>query len=342
VSKVERLMNLTMALLGTPRPLTAAELRQRIPGYPPAEPSFRRAFERDKDALREMGIPLRRVVVPYSDPPVEGYQINEDEYYLRDPGFEPDELAALHLAVSAARLDASQGREALWKLGGIVAGADDLEPTDPPVDTLVELPNDTHLVPLFGAATDRRQVRLTYRGIDRHVDPYRLDFRRGRWYLTGFDHTRGEIRNFRLDRIEGDVEPGKPGSFERPPAAPGAGRPAEPWQFQDEAPVTARLLVDADQAAILARHLHIDDPDRPGETPGATIETQPDGSVVAEVIVTNWPAFRSFLLTFLEHAELLGPPALRADLVTWLDHVANPPPPPGEVPAGTDTASLAP
>src|SRR5262245_9551403 len=108
-----------MALLGTPRPLTAAELRERVPGYPGADAAFRRAFERDKDALREMGIPLTRAEIPFSDPPAEGYRIVDDDYYLRDPGLAPDELAALHLAASVARLDAGDGREALWKLGGI-------------------------------------------------------------------------------------------------------------------------------------------------------------------------------------------------------------------------------
>jgi predicted DNA-binding transcriptional regulator YafY len=312
VSKVERLLNLTMALLGTPRPLTATDLRDRVPGYPDTDASFRRAFERDKDALREMGIPLTRVEIPFTDPPTEGYRIAEDDYYLRDPGFEPDELAALHLAASVARLDAGDGREALWKLGGMVAGADDVGLPDPAAEALVEVPNDANLAPLFSAAVDRRRVELTYRATRRRIDPHRLDFRRGRWYLTGFDHHRGEERNFRLDRIDGDVAVvGAAGAFDRPSTAVPGG-PAEPWQFREEDPVTARLLVDADHAVWVRRHL--------GTAAGAVaLEERDDGSVVADVVVTNWPAFRSFVLTFLEHAEVLEPPALRADLVAWLE-----------------------
>ena len=59
-SKLERLLNLTAALLDTPRPLTAEQLRQRVPGYPSDAVAFHRAFERDTDDLRELGIPLRR------------------------------------------------------------------------------------------------------------------------------------------------------------------------------------------------------------------------------------------------------------------------------------------
>ena len=45
----------------------------------------------------------------------------------------------------------------------------------------------------------------------------------------------------------------------------------------------------------------------------------PDGSVVLAVRVTNRDAFRSFVLGFLDHAEVLGPAELRADLVEWLE-----------------------
>ncbi|MSW92769.1 MAG: DNA-binding transcriptional regulator, partial [Actinobacteria bacterium] len=68
ISKLERLLNLTAALLATARPLTAEQLRGRLEGYPDADASFRRAFERDKDDLRQMGIPITIAEVPGSDP----------------------------------------------------------------------------------------------------------------------------------------------------------------------------------------------------------------------------------------------------------------------------------
>ena len=73
--------------------------------------------------------------------------------------------------------------------------------------------------------------------------------------------------------------------------------------------VTAQLLVDADQAGWAEGHV--------GR--GAVVERRDDGAVVLSVRVTNRDALRSFVLGFLDHAELLGPPELRADLVSWLE-----------------------
>jgi predicted DNA-binding transcriptional regulator YafY len=41
--------------------------------------------------------------------------------------------------------------------------------------------------------------------------------------------------------------------------------------------------------------------------------------VVLAVSVTNRPAFRSFVLGFLDHAQVLGPAELRAEMVEWLE-----------------------
>jgi predicted ArsR family transcriptional regulator len=55
VHRLERLINLVAALLQAERPLTAEELRNRLPGYAEDHGAFRRAFERDKEALRDLG-----------------------------------------------------------------------------------------------------------------------------------------------------------------------------------------------------------------------------------------------------------------------------------------------
>ena len=118
--KLERLLNVTAALLETRRPLTAEDIRKRIPGYPDRDDAFRRAFERDKDDLREMGIPLEVVPVDGTNPPISGYVIPPDRYYLADPGLDPDELAALQMAAVMIRLGDSDADEldAVRKLGG--------------------------------------------------------------------------------------------------------------------------------------------------------------------------------------------------------------------------------
>ena len=56
----EREINLLLALRNTAEGLTAAEIIKRVSGYNPAGGgSARRMFERDKDILRQIGVPLR-------------------------------------------------------------------------------------------------------------------------------------------------------------------------------------------------------------------------------------------------------------------------------------------
>ncbi len=300
MAKLERLLKLMAELLETERPLTAEDLRARIEGYPEAGPSFRRAFERDKDDLREMGVPISLEPVPGSDPPVDGYRIRKDEYYLPDPGLEPDELAALHLAASAVRVEGLSGAQAIRKLGGAA---------DPVGEELLTVPADPRLGSLFQALSGRCVTTFDYRGSRREVEPARLDMQRGRWYLSGFDRSRNDDRHFRLDRIDGAVTVGPPGGYVR--TEPAKGIRLQPWELGDASPRTARVRIDGPQAAWAEQHLDL------------PVTALDDGSIVVEFPVTNDDAFRSTVLGFLEHAEILEPQDLRDDLVAWLEAIAG-------------------
>ena len=300
MSRTERLVKLIAALLTTERPLTADEIHERVEGYPPERASFRRQFERDKETLREQGVPIHLEPIETADGSrAEGYRIPKDEYYLPDPGLTADELAALHLAATAVHLEGGPGASGLWKLGGTV-------PVEGPRPPVAALPGTEQLAPLFGAIAARRPVTFRYRGEERAVDPHRLSFRNGHWYLAGFDHARGEARSYRLDRFESAVVAGDPGAFV-PPAA--LDEPSPPWLLGEDEPVTASLLIDANQAGWAIDQMGDD----------AVVERRPDGGAVLAVPVTNRDAFRSFVLGFLDHAEVLGPADLRAELVAWLE-----------------------
>ncbi len=305
MNRLERLINLVAALLDASRPLSAEDLRQRVPGYPEDKATFRRAFERDKETLRDMGVPVVTEVIDPAEPGGLGYRIKKEDYYLADPGLAADELAALHLAASAVHLEGADGVGALWKLGGEVA-------EEGPTTPMAALPGEVHLATLFAAISERRRVEFGYRGRARRVEPHRLSFRNGHWYLAGRDTDADDDRSFRLDRIESDVDLGAtPAAFDRAPLNPTT--TPSPWETGDDPAVTARLLVDADQAAWATGHLGAD----------AVEERRPDGSVVVAVRVTNRAAFRSFVLGFLDHAEILGPADLRADMVNWLEALCH-------------------
>ena len=79
----------------------------------------------------------------------------------------------------------------------------------------------------FAAVAERRPVTFGYRSQGRRVDPWRLSYRKGQWYLSGFDHVRGEERLFRLDRVDGAIEGDGPRRVLRAPggAGDGAARP---------------------------------------------------------------------------------------------------------------------
>jgi proteasome accessory factor B len=306
MGKLERLLNLTALLLETRAPLSADDIRSRLEGYPESDDAFHRAFERDKEELRDMGVPLDVADIPGLYPPVTGYRIPKDRYYLRDPGLEPDELAALHLAASAVRLEGMPSLGGLLKLGGVVGGGDD------PGLGVGDLPGHEQLPALFDGVSSRLPVRFTYRGHQRTVDPYRLDFTRGHWYVSGFDHLRGAERSYRVDRIEGRAVRLDGPTFETPTTTvPGAR--LNPWELGEGTPLVAHVRVDAPQAAWAVQAAGED----------AVRERGADGSVVLELEVTNAAAFRSFVLGFLEHAEVLDPPELRDDVVGWVSELVR-------------------
>lgn len=303
IDRLERLTNLVANLLETRRALTLEEIVELVPGYPDDKASYRRQFERDKDTLRGIGIPLTIEAVE-SLGPEHGYRIRPEDYYLPELDLTTEERAALHIAVTAVQLDGGDSREALWKLGGVEGDA---------APALASLPTVPSLAPLFDAYRRRATVTFTHRGETRTVDPWGILFRRGHWYVVGYDHTREAPRSFRADRID-DVSPGRSGAFE-PPAdvEPGSLLRDDPWSFGIEPPIEARLLVDQLAAASVISEL--------GEE--AVIERRADGSAIVRLAVTHRPAFRSFVLGFLDHAEILEPAELRSDMTAWLREIAG-------------------
>ncbi|HWH30029.1 MAG TPA: WYL domain-containing protein [Mycobacteriales bacterium] len=216
--KTERLLNLVICLLATRRFLTVQQIRSAVPGYDQdTEDAFRRMFERDKDELRELGIPLETGTNSAAHDDEPGYRIARRDYELPDISLEADEAAAVGLAArlwQSAPLAGATG-SALMKLRA--AGV------DAPVAPALLEPRVAAGEPAFpacwDAVRDGRPVRFEYRPAGRPapevrtVEPWGVVSWRGRWYLVGFDTDRQAQRVFRLSRVVGDVQPaGEPGS----------------------------------------------------------------------------------------------------------------------------------
>lgn len=302
VSRIERLVNLTAALLAAQRPLSADDLKSRVPGYPDEKNGFRRQFERDKEVLRDLGLPLVTVVLASEVGESQvGYRIPADAYYLRDPGLDPDELSALHLATRIVQLDGLVGADAAWKLGPEAN-------IDATVAVSATIPGSDALAALFAAIAAGAAVAFTYRDEQRTVQPARLTFRNGHWYVAGHDASRNADRSFRVDRIESGIQ--QRVAFVDVPAPAVAGRAAfgRPWELGDADTVETTIRIDAGQAVWALAHLGSD----------ALVSRGDDGSCVVRLLVRNEDALRSFVLGFLDHAELIAPPYLRAQITEWL------------------------
>ena len=89
---LERLLNLVGLLLETRIPLTFEQIRETLEPYGQENvDSAKRMFERDKDILREYGVPLELVDTDVWGAE-QGYLIPKDAYYLAEIAFTPEEL----------------------------------------------------------------------------------------------------------------------------------------------------------------------------------------------------------------------------------------------------------
>lgn len=313
--KYERQLELLAALRTTSRPRRLWEIFDEVPGYGGEYESARRKFNRDKDDLLALGVPIR--TVEGSSPEETGYLIDERAYEFPSLDLDPEELAALHMALRTISIGVEDGQvdRVLWRLGGIVESEAATKTVEQLLGGVGELPAPPELFRMVRAVADRRVVTFDYETADgvvgsRKVEPWYVRFERGRWYLRGFDRERQDPRHYRFDRIRGEVKvtnlvPTRTPEKEKQGTA-------DPWEYGEGEPVMVDLWIDPALAPLLAPQLSAYS-SQPGDG-GGTVWTFP---------VNNWPAFRAFALTHLDRAEVLAPPQARADMIEWLEAVAG-------------------
>ena len=318
--KTERLLGLVVCLLSTRRYLTAEQIREAVPGYPEQDDLFKRMFERDKEDLRDLGVPLETGVNhPFDDDT--GYRIRQQAYQLPELRLEADEAAVLGLAARVWRRAELAGAAAGALLKLRAAGIDtsgldgsDERPSPHGIEPRLGTPEPA-FGPLWEAVRDRRPVTFSYRAAGRsdpqrrELEPWGVVNRHGRWYVAGRDRGREATRVFRLGRIAGPVKfCGPPGSVTVPDGAD-VREVVRDWDSAPALERTAVLRVRSGAGVGLRRHAVSVRPDETAGAAGWDLVTTHFADV-------GW--FADYAAWFGADAVVLDPPDLRDAVIRRL------------------------
>lgn len=339
VPKAERILNLISFLLAQREPVPISSIIGRVAGYDDGatRDSLLRRFERDKQVLRDMGVPVE-YDAPSSFSP-EGYRIPKETYYLGEVTL-PENGAQLLSSIFTAAQRGGPGeladdlRSALLKLG--------FEAGDDPAEALMADSNEDgpvlgqqidlkfgssaligrNLETIAEAVLRRKRVSMKYytihrdEVISREVDPYGMGYagqawNKGAWYLVGHCHLRDAPRVFKVDRIKGSVKIVKNASetpdFERPQGFQIREHLNKArWEMRELAaslggtPAKAedvRVRFPSGTAAAI-REL----------VPSAKVEVEDAQGTVLSFHVQERRAFCRFLMPYTTQLEVLSPP----------------------------------
>lgn len=303
----ERLFSLVLALLATEQGLTKAEILSTVTGYAARferasdRANLERQFERDKEDLRDLGVPLETVDErgAEGDTKLQRYRIPPARYQLPDDiEFSAEEYALLTLAAQVWREGSlsTDSRRALTKLQSLGLRIDDavigFAPTIRTRDPAHE--------PLSSAIDRGQQVSFDYlkpgqpAAESRVVSPLALVYHEGRWHLHAHDDRVDAARTFLLRRIVGAVEQtGHPATRRPAPDEPARvlGELDELWR-STVATVSAR---EGTEAEVVMRN-------RQGTT-------ESDGALV--IHTTDLDILADELAAFGADVRVISPPSLR-------------------------------
>jgi proteasome accessory factor B len=343
ISKTQRWLDLIAYLAGRRVPVVVEELMEQIPAYTrawlggdaTARAGARRMFERDKDELRSLGIPLETVeyTISYGNERVEGYRLSRRDFYLPylrllAEGGEAEPAARglageVQLSAAEARLAldaldhvadlpafpfAREARSAFRKLSFDLrpdrfAAAPVLWLERPGTEELLE-----RVRTIGDALLARKRLRFTYHGIyrgettEREVEGYGLYFQRD-WYLAGHDLQREALRVFRVGRMEALV-PNRKAPKQPDYEIPSNFRLADhlvrrAWELGHAAPVAAEVRLRFPAALLVEK-----------EGAGELVRRDEDGAAVLRFAVQQVDPFLRWILSYGGEAEILGPPEL--------------------------------
>lgn len=350
ISKTQRWLDLIAYLAGRRLPVVVDEIMEHVPAYAAkwgtgeatAKATARRTFERDKDELRAVGIPIETVAFSMGPEMGEGYRLTRRDFYLpylrlvsgsspsaaRPYSTDPARVPEVEIAPEEARI----ARDALLRIASMPASpfvaearsalrklAFDLDLralSEAPVLAL-DRPGAAEVVERLRLLSDallaRKAVGFTYRGMyrgettRREVLPYGLFFSRD-WYLVGHDQLRDAVRVFRVARMEALER--NPSALKRPDyEVPSDFRLEDylsrsAWELGgEEEALAVEVLFRFPLSLWAERNCH-----------GELVEERPHGASVRRFAVHQTNPFVRWLLALAGEAEILSPRELADEL----------------------------
>ncbi len=223
--KSERLLNLYIMLLAQTRFVSKQDIRRAHYGEhndnTRGNEAFEKAFERDKDDLRELGVVIEVGSLDHYFEDEQGYRISPDTSSLPEIRFEADEAAVLGIAARAWEQHtlARATTEAMRKLAaqGVEVDTSRLDLVPPSLRA-----EEPAFDACWEATQKRRVITFDYRrpgqeAASRRLQPWGVVRSSGRWYVVGHDVDRQAERVFRLSRVQGKVTAvGKSAAYDVP------------------------------------------------------------------------------------------------------------------------------
>lgn len=326
--RTRRLVNLIALLLDAREGLSFEEIREALPGaYDGGYDAAIRRFERDKEDLLELGLPLVHPT-PDGDEDLGRYLVDRRAAFLPEIHFTPEEASVLLLAGSALlaqdefpyrrHLEMAIAKLRLGESAASAAAAHEPGAGDVVIrhGLVAGGPETRKALDLLGGAVARRKrVTFTYHAQTtgavekRAVDPYGLYCRRGAWLLVGHAHERDAVRSFfvhRMSRITVSGARPKSPDFEIPPGLDlreHADLPRWRWNVHDSMDVAVE--VDPALAPLAARELGLVSFASAGAATGA------GGWPRFRVVVTNLDGIVEWVLALGPRARIVAPPEVR-------------------------------
>ena len=243
-SKTERQLNLLFLLLNTVQPIEREAIRARIPGYfNKSNEAFERMFERDKEDLRDLEIPIETVQIDTFHEDLQGYLVRKDKWQMPAQIFSDKDRVLLNIALSAWQDSQfySAIDEAVNRVGAI---------TDLPFENHFQINNQSNaLAMILEAKSSGKCVEFTYLSFKseeeklRLVAPWRVFLSSGNSYLVGFDQNIGELRTFKIARMTSAVRISDENVLENAPSGFSAANTISQWQNNLAQPIKVHLEV---------------------------------------------------------------------------------------------------